>query len=95
MPDVTIHSAHWGHGGYMKTSSTFFSSSFISKIQNNCKNSPNLKMRADKLIEDASFWLSKSFDELWEMMYTPELKRSHMVFIWGCMSCMQKRCTHV
>lgn len=72
----------------MKTHNTFFNKKTISLIRSNLiRNEAAAKMAAD-FIEETSYWMNLSYEQLRGLVFTPELKRSWFVRSDGsCPSC--------
>ncbi len=63
----------------MKSKSVFFNESFLRTIRNNVKSSDRLQELSKEKIESVGYWMEKDYDQLWDLMFPPTIKRSWMV----------------
>ena len=72
----------------MKTHNSFFNEATISLIRNNLKTNKAAAKMAAVFIEETSYWMNLTYEELRGLVFTPELKRSWFVRSDGsCPSC--------
>lgn len=63
-----------------KASSTLYPTSIAQRVRDNVANDPWAAGVRDRIVGAASYWLECSDDELWNLMFGPELERSWMVW---------------
>ncbi|MBT3274748.1 MAG: hypothetical protein HN368_16450 [Spirochaetales bacterium] len=72
----------------MKISSTFFGKDITEPIRSRAGNDTPAGCYAKELVTEASWWMDKSYEELYSLMFGPTLKRSWFVLSYGsCPSC--------
>lgn len=71
-------------------SSTFYSKTVLDNVEKNCNELLEFKAAKKNVIVAAQRYLDMEYDELWSLIYGPELDRSWMVLSDGiCPSCRQ------
>jgi hypothetical protein len=72
----------------MKKSAIFFHDGFIQSLQENIQSSESLQNYAKERIHAADYWMKMDYDQVWELMFPPTIKRSWMVHSNGqCPDC--------
>ena len=75
-------------GSGMKTGSAFFPPDLIERARNNAEAHDWAGAIRDAIVEKARPWLGFSHEQLWEMVFGPEITRSWMVWSNGhCPAC--------
>lgn len=68
--------------------STFFGDDVLRNIQTNCEKFPEFKEKRQEIVEAAEKFMEMTYDELWELVFDPNLERSWMVLSDGiCPAC--------
>jgi len=62
-----------------KTESTFFGSDVIAVVQKNIEENRWVASKVSEIVDAAKFWKERTYDELWEYMYSSTLDRA-----WFC-----------
>ncbi|NSW92269.1 MAG: hypothetical protein HPY74_16625 [Firmicutes bacterium] len=60
----------------MKSQSVFFNDEIVALIQRCDEQCEAKKARQVEIIEAAKWWKEKSYDELWNLMFSSTIKRS-------------------
>lgn len=72
----------------VKRAGVFYPPRLIERAKANARTAEWARQMRDHAVKDAAWWMSKSDTELWEMMFGPNITRSHMVWSAGfCPAC--------